>query len=449
MKSIDSLPKFLNDISQDIHQLGGEAYLVGGWVRDLLLGEESKDFDVEVYGLNEHQLLNLLGRYGRASSVGKSFGVFIIQVGKIHYDFSFPRTEVKIGEGHRGFEVHPDPNLDFTKASSRRDFTINAMGFNLITHEIIDPQNGRIDLQKRVLRHVGPAFGEDPLRVLRGIQFIARFNLNIVPETIAICRQQDLSELSVERFEEEFKKLLLKGKYISQGLSVIGKMGLLRFFPEMKHITSQDLGQKLNHAHEFLILFQEERDKLVFMYSLMTMGLDQANFESFMARFTQDVKLLKGIQNRRQSWKIYQARQTSPQGISPISAGVIRRIAIHCPIYEFLPIQSLLESTPEQILQTKRALSHQKILAFSDIDDQAIHTIHTSAKSLELIQSAKRWKCLQKRPTAWYQGRDLIEMGFKPSPQFGKALQECFELQLDEFFRTKEAAAKWLQDQLS
>jgi tRNA nucleotidyltransferase (CCA-adding enzyme) len=190
----------LQRLAEAVGKEGGRPVLVGGWVRDCQLGiPHSKDFDLEVFGMDPDHLKGILSRFGPVHTVGRHFGVLKLTTRQGEYDVSVPRRESKTGKGHRGFWVTPDPTMTFEQAAARRDFTINAMGFSLIDQGFEDPFRGYADLRAGLLRHVGPAFGEDPLRVLRAMQFAGRFNLAIVPETIAICTQQHLEELARER----------------------------------------------------------------------------------------------------------------------------------------------------------------------------------------------------------------------------------------------------------
>src|SRR5690625_1861556 len=163
-------------------QSAGRPYLVGGCVRDWLLGKEPHDFDIEVFETDYEKLRTVLAKFGPTEVVGKSFGVIKVRIGENEYDCSLPRREIKTGSGHRGFDVVPDSSLTLEEASSRRDFTINAIAWDPALHEIVDPHGGRSDLEQRLLRHVGPAFSEDPLRVLRGFQLVSRFKLRTLPE---------------------------------------------------------------------------------------------------------------------------------------------------------------------------------------------------------------------------------------------------------------------------
>ena len=159
----------LQRLNDAIAQAGGRCVLVGGCVRDALLGLTPKDFDIEVYGLTATALQQTLEPLGSIHAVGKNFGVLKVTLDEggnsITYDVALPRTENKQGQGHRGFLVTPDPSLDFTEASTRRDFTINAMGYDLQSEQLLDPHGGQKDLKARRLKHVSPAFAEDPLRV--------------------------------------------------------------------------------------------------------------------------------------------------------------------------------------------------------------------------------------------------------------------------------------------
>ena len=183
--------------------------MVGGSVRDLIWREYPKELDFEARGLSVEEIKSLLSPHFKCNEVGKAFGVLKIKGQPI--EIALPRTEIKTGSGHKGFSIDVDPNLPFEEAVLRRDFTINALGLNPLTDELFDPCRGRQDIADRILSHVGPAFKEDPLRVLRGMKFIARFQLTPKPSTIDICQSMDMENLAPERIYEEWKKLILKG----------------------------------------------------------------------------------------------------------------------------------------------------------------------------------------------------------------------------------------------
>ena len=220
------------EIAKTVRDAGGRALVVGGWVRDHLLGVRSKDVDIEVFGLDVERIEALLAGFGRVHSVGRAFGVF--RVGGIDVDFSLPRRDSKRGPGHRGFDVTPDPTLDFAEAARRRDLTVNSIGIDPLTGEVLDPHGGRRDLERRVLRATDPErFPEDPLRGLRVTQLAARLEMTPDQELVALCRSLDPRELSGERVFDEFEKLLLRAATPSIGFRVLEDTGQLRFFPEL------------------------------------------------------------------------------------------------------------------------------------------------------------------------------------------------------------------------
>jgi tRNA nucleotidyltransferase (CCA-adding enzyme) len=210
---------------------GGRAYLVGGAVRDALLGLPITDFDVEVYGLAPERLERCLRPLGKVDPVGQAFTVYKLSgvegVDGV-VDVSVPRRDSKVGPGHRGIAVVGDPGLSIEEASRRRDFTINAMLFDPSSGAILDPHGGRRDLEARVLRAVDAAsFGEDPLRALRAVQFAARFELTVDPQTARLASAMPLGELPAERIFGEIEKLLLKVRRPSLGFGLLREWGML------------------------------------------------------------------------------------------------------------------------------------------------------------------------------------------------------------------------------
>jgi tRNA nucleotidyltransferase (CCA-adding enzyme) len=217
-------------IARAVRDAGGRALIVGGWVRDHLLGRPSKDVDLEVYSLATSDLRELLERFGSVNAVGESFTVF--KVGTL--DVSMPRRESKVGRGHRGFEVVGNPSLSVREASRRRDFTINAIAWDPLTERYEDPFDGRGDLDRRLLRMVDAStFADDSLRVLRALQFVARFDLTMDPATADLCRTIPLDDLPAERIWGEMEKLLLLSARPSIGLVLGRDLGVIeRLFPE-------------------------------------------------------------------------------------------------------------------------------------------------------------------------------------------------------------------------
>jgi tRNA nucleotidyltransferase (CCA-adding enzyme) len=228
--SVDALTQAI-DIARVVRDHSGRALVVGGFVRDQLLGRPSQEVDVEVFGIAEDRLRELLARIGRVEAVGQQFAVY--KMGNV--DVSLPRRESKAGRGHKGFVVSGDPQMPVDEAARRRDFTVNAISWDPLTGEYIDPFRGREDLQRRILRVVDPrTFPDDSLRVLRALQFAARFELTADEETKAICRTIALDDLPAERIWGEFEKLLLKAERPSIGFALAREVGVTSaLLPEM------------------------------------------------------------------------------------------------------------------------------------------------------------------------------------------------------------------------
>src|SRR6185437_4495585 len=214
---------------------GGRALMDGGCVRDALMGAQPKDWDLEVYNLDATRLREILDQFGPVNVVGEAFTVY--KLGK-HLDVSIPRRERKSGRGHRAFVIEGDPSMSVREATRRRDFTINAILQDPLTEEIIDPYGGRGDIERRVLRAVSEdTFAEDSLRVLRAAQFAARFEFEIDPDTVELCRTIDLSDLPAERIWRELEKLLLQASRPAVGIEWLRRLGAIeKLFPEIQNL---------------------------------------------------------------------------------------------------------------------------------------------------------------------------------------------------------------------
>jgi len=239
--------------------VGGRALIVGGWVRDRLMeaGEAalttfaeasavekgctmdtsvSKDIDLEVYGIEAPLLHEMLKQFGPVNTVGESFTVYKVA----GLDVSIPRRDSKIGRGHKGFAVTGDPSLSITEAARRRDFTVNAISWDPLTGSYEDPFDGRADIQRKLLRMVdGRTFGDDSLRVLRALQFVARFEFTLDPATADLCRTIALDDLPSERIWGEIEKLLLQAPRPSIGFKLALELGVIdKLFPELKALVA-------------------------------------------------------------------------------------------------------------------------------------------------------------------------------------------------------------------
>ena len=229
-------------LCQAVQRANGRALLVGGWVRDYAHGVPNVDYDVEVYGVEAAALRALLGEQGKVDAVGEAFTVYKVRLRENRKSFvvdvSLPRRESKVGRGHRGFVVEGDPQMSFAEAARRRDFTINSMMYDPLLDEYIDVYGGREDLARKVIRVVDPAtFVEDSLRVLRAMQFAARFDFTIDPATVELCRSIDLSDLPAERIWAEVEKWLLAARP-SVGLHAARELGITeKLWPELHALS--------------------------------------------------------------------------------------------------------------------------------------------------------------------------------------------------------------------
>lgn len=421
------LPKRLLKIAGEIREAGGRAYLVGGWVRDAMLGGNCRDYDIEVYDMEQDDLIAILSKFGRCNLVGKAFGVIHLSMKGESLDFSFPRTESKVGYGHRGFVVKTDAKLTFKEAALRRDFTINAMGMELPDLTLCDPYNGVEDLKAGVLRHVGPAFAEDSLRILRGVQFASRFRLHLAPETVEMCRTLSLDDLSIERLFEEFKKWLLKPGRPSLGLQAFRDIKLDEYFPEIKPLADGEdgwikLGDLLNSLSQESGFSDEER--MVLMFSGLLAGnavcinqdvknCDEETVLKFIARITNEIKLVRGVPLLlKYAFTVSELPSDS----------AIRRLSV--------------------ALGGLRLLT--AFIRHNPLCDSAGRTLLADSFKSRAVQLG----VYEKAPVAYLTGKMLMDLGVQPGKQMGELIKKSFELQLDGEITDAAAAQSWAREQL-
>ena len=282
----NNIPQYL-DIVPIVDQIvtnQGRPLLVGGAVRDLLLGLPIKDVDIEVHGIALDSLQQILAHYGPVDLVGKSFGV--LRIHGLNVDWSLPRTD----SSGRHPEVTLNPTMSIEDAFRRRDLTINAMGIDLKSFELIDPWNGLADLKAGILRAPDPElFVEDPLRLFRVMQFIGRFAMKPTKELNQICATMDIKTISIERIEAEFDKLLLKSQRPSLGIRWIGDIKRLHeILPELAATLDvpqekdwHPEGDVFEHTMQAidagaLLSYSDSNEKLIALYALMCHDLGKA-----------------------------------------------------------------------------------------------------------------------------------------------------------------------------
>ena len=254
-------------LASKVKEKGGRAFYVGGYVRDLLLNIPNKDIDIEVHGIAEKDLVAILNEIGEVDYYGRSFGIYALRHEDI--EVALPRSEKVLGTGHRDFEISVDPDMGYKNAALRRDFTINALMMDVLSHEILDYFNGADDLNKGIIRHVNDvSFAEDPLRVYRAAQFASRFGFKIDERTVELCKGIDTFVLSRERIEEELKKALLKAEKAEI------------FFECLKEMNQKDVWFKGVNNLSCLMKYESNRinadNKYYFMVLLLALdnGLD-------------------------------------------------------------------------------------------------------------------------------------------------------------------------------
>jgi len=442
----------------------GRPRLVGGCVRDWLLGLQPKDFDVEVAGADYETLARLLRPFGEPDLVGRSFGVIKLRLGGAEYDFSLPRRESKTGSGHRGFAVAPDPTLTDAEAAARRDFTINAIAYDPLAGQIIDPHGGRADLRARILRHTGPAFAEDPLRVLRAMQLAARFDLALAPATAALCRSmvESYRELPVERVWGEWDKWAVKSTVPARGLVVLEETGWMVHFPEVAALAGVaqepewhpegDVLAHTRHCLNALAGLPEWREseagrRRVLMFAVLAHDFGKSSTT---------------VQAERRGTMRWLSPGHEEAG-GPPTETFLRRIGAPLDLIDWvrpLVLHHLAHhhGQPEFTDSAVRRLARK--LAPATIDDLCtvmwadhlgrppLISSETEARIVGLRDRARALAIQAAAPRPLLLGRHLVELGLPPGPPFKAILAAGAEAQLDGVFTDEAGARAWLRNYL-
>ena len=445
----------------------GRPRLVGGGIRDWLLGLESKDFDVEVAGVDFETLQRVLAPYGATDVVGRSFGVVKVRsaASGADYDFSLPRRESKTGAGHRGFAVAPDPSLGDAEAAARRDFTVNAISYDPFSGAMIDPCGGQADLRARVLRHTSPAFVEDPLRVLRGFQFAARFDFALAPETVALCRSiaDSYAELPVERVWGEWNKWAEKSTVPSRGLAVLEETGWLRHFSEIAAMRGTPQEPEWHPEGDVFTHTQLCLDALARIEAWRSSDPGRRRL-LMLAVLAHDFGKPSTTERAERRGALRWISPGHEAAGGPIAEAFLRRIG--APLELAAPVAALVvhhlahhhgqagEFSDSQIRRLARKLSPATIddLALVMTADSRGRPQKNSPETIALIaQLASRSHELEVRnaaPKPIMLGRHLVALGRKPGPEFSVVLAAAFEAQLDGAFRDEEGGLEWLRRHL-
>jgi tRNA nucleotidyltransferase (CCA-adding enzyme) len=459
-----NLPPPLTAALQALRTAGGRPRLVGGCVRDWLLGLEPKDFDVEVFGLDYEAMGRALAPFGVTDLVGRSFGVLKVRIEGVEYDFSLPRRESKTGAGHRGFAVAPEPDLTEAEAAARRDFTLNAIAYDPFDQRLIDPHGGERDLRARVLRHTSAAFVEDPLRVLRAFQLAARFELTLAPDTAGLCRaiKAAYAELPVERVWGEWDKWAVKSAKPSLGIAVLKQTGWLEHFPEVSRLDGLpqepewhpegDALTHTNHCLDAMVGLPAWRDGDARTRRILSLAVLAHDFGK--------------AGTTHQADKRGKIRWVSPgheAAGGPLAESFLQRIgAPHDLVDSVRPLvthhlahhhgQTNFRDTAVRRLARKiepATLEELTTVMLSDHLGRPPLISQESLRRIEQLQEiAQRLAIARAAPKPVVLGRHLISLGFTPGPHFKDALDAAFESQLDGAFTDEAGGLEWMRNYL-
>lgn len=425
------MSEIVKKITEYVNEAGGRVFYVGGCVRDRLLGIENKDVDIEVHGISPEDLYSILEKAGEPLAYGKSFGVFALRGDDI--DIAMPRRERAVGKGHRDFIVDVDPFIGTREAARRRDFTINALMEDAMTGEIVDHFGGQEDLKAGIIRHIDPAtFVEDPLRVLRGAQFAARFGFYIAPDTVELCRGIDLSTLSKERVEEELKKALLKADKPSIFFEAMREMEQLdHWFTELKELIGLEQdpvfhpeGDVWTHTMEVIDRAAGYRDKVSEPFRFMLLAL------------THD--LGKIVTTEEKNGRIH-AYEHETKGL-PLVESFLRRILNENDVIDYVLNMVPLHMKPNVAAHSKPALKStnrmfdqaeapEDLIWFAAADRPVFAGEEAFSGDTEfLLERLAAYDEIMARPHVM--GRDLISAGLEPGEDFSEILEYAHKLRL-------------------
>ena len=447
-----ALREVLRRIEHTIRRGGGRVWLVGGSVRDLALGRQPRDLDLEVVGLTPGQVHALLAEHFSVQFVGKAFQVF-----KLHglpVDLSIPSRMLADNGSLPGLPRQADPGMPIDEALARRDFTINAMAWDPDTMELRDPFNGRGDLDAGILRHTSTRFAEDPLRVLRGMQLSARFELTVAPETMALCRTLSQDDQPSERLWEEWKKLLLEGRKPSLGLQFLQHCDWLRFYPELAALEGcpQDPlwhpeGDVWIHTLHCLDWFAAERtddeqDDLAVGLGVLCHDFGKPG-------------------TTREEYGHVTSRGHESEGAGPTTRFLERLTNQHDLIDEVVPLvrchlrpralhdANASDSAVRRLAKQVHRIDRLVRVARADHAGRPPKQFDGFPAGEWLLTRAQQLAVDRRAPLPIVMGRHLLELGVPSGPDMGRLLDDCYEAQLDGDFATLEEGLAYVKSRLS
>jgi tRNA nucleotidyltransferase (CCA-adding enzyme) len=461
MDGAPTLPEDLRAMLDAVRRVG-RPRIVGGAVRDWLLGLSPKAFDIEVAGVDFEGLRRVLAPFGATDVVGRSFGVIKVRGASGEHDFSLPRRESKTGAGHRGFAVEPDPSLSDADAAARRDFTVNAIALDPFTGVLIDPFDGRADLKARILRHTGPAFAEDPLRVLRAFQLAARFDFTLEPGTASLCRGMSpaYAELPVERVWGEWEKWAAASVKPSRGLEVLEQTGWIVHFPEVAALRGTPQEPEWHPEGDVLTHTAHCLDALTAAPGWLAAAPERRRMLS-LAVLAHDFGKPTTTERAERRGAMRWVSPGHEAAGGPLAESFLRRIG--APLDLDAPVRALVVHHLAHHHGQKGEFSDTQVrrlalrLAPATIDDLALVMEADSRgrpplPSEEILALVGRLRTRadalaleQKAPRPIILGRHLVAMGRSPGPAFKPVLDAAFEAQLDGAFSDEAGGLEWLK----
>ncbi|HWN10767.1 MAG TPA: HD domain-containing protein [Pyrinomonadaceae bacterium] len=452
---MSAIPEKVIALSKAVRHAGGRALLVGGCVRDVVMGQRPKDWDLEVYGIEPSRLRALLDQYGPVNVVGEAFTVY--RLGN-DLDVSIPRRERKAGRGHRAFVIEGDSSMTIEEATRRRDFTINAILQDPLSGELIDPFDGQGDIKRRLLRAVSAdTFAEDSLRVLRAAQFAARFQFEIEAETIKLCEGMDLSDLPSERIWAEIEKLLLLADRPSRGLGWLHALGALdQLFPEISSLIGvpQDpewhpegdvfvhTGLVVDRARELIEDLSYPRQVTVMLAALAHDFGKPSTTEFLEGRWRSRGHEEAGVEPTEQ---FLDRLNLHTLGGYNVRAQVVALVRDHLKPGEFYKKRDEVGDGAFRRLARKCELDLLYRVAKADSLGRNADWVppekwYTAEAQDWFIQRARELDVEHLPPAPILLGRHLIELGLEPGPRMGEITRAVYEMQLDGRVRTLDDA---------
>ncbi len=456
-----NLPVSLHAIAEYLATKGLRAVVVGGAVRDALLSIECKDWDIEVYNTETIEALeSVLSDFGTVNSVGKSFGVLKLKVDNYEYDFSLPRVEKKVALGHKGFSVEHNGALDFEEAARRRDFTINALGYDILQKRVLDPYSGKRDLEQRVLRVVdAKTFVDDPLRLYRAIQFAARFEFKLESKTKALCRQMlasgMLDELPKERVWGEWQKSLLKAKKPSIAFELMRELGVLKhYFPELFAIIGIEQEPKYHPEGDVWVHTMMSLDKMVALLNNNKIEDDKIKLKLLLATLCHDL-------GKATTTEIIDGRIRSigheKAGVEPTRKLLYRLTNEHSFIEDILPLVEHHLKPAQLFIGAAKAAAIRRLAKRVKISELVMVAtadfLGRTTKEAQsgyfeagewLLEQAKELKVAVKPLDNIVTGKDLIALGISPSPLFSKILDDVYNKLIEGSLKSKDEALGYI-----